>query len=272
MDRNNSWPLSVFYVEREMYHMVIQVAACLQMPSRPDTLRLKTWEGHSGAVYMRAHRRSGGQSELLSELADEELVARCRSHDHEAFAEIVDRYKHKVHWLVRRMVGSPEDEDLTQEVFLRAYEAIPGLRDAGTLRTWLYRIAHNLCLNEIKKRGRRGEHLSLEEEGEEKVHWMLPEARRGLEEDIERLDLSRCVRDLVEQLPLPYRTAVTLFYIQQARYEEISDIMGIPLGTVKTYLHRARLRLRNLVLADPGLADLKGGASGSPDADGGEIA
>jgi RNA polymerase sigma-70 factor (ECF subfamily) len=252
-----------------MLNMQIQLAACLQMPSRIDTLRLKTRTGSSDAVYIMVDRRSKGRQQLLSELSDEELVIRCRRHDHEAFAEIVDRYKHKVHWLVRRMVGSAESEDLTQEVFLRAYEAMPGLRDAGTFRTWLYRIAHNLCLNEIKKRGRRGDHLSLEEEGEEKVHWLLPEPRPGLEEDIERHDLSRYVRGLVEQLPLPYRTVITLFYIQQARYEEIADIMGIPLGTVKTHLHRARLRLRDLVLADPAFAELTGGPHGSAQGDGG---
>jgi RNA polymerase sigma-70 factor (ECF subfamily) len=250
--------------------MSTQLVACLQMPPGIDTLRLKTWAGDSDVVYMRAHRRSGGRAPLLNELSDEELAVLCRGRDHRAFAEIVDRYKHRVHWLVIRMIGSPEAEDLTQEVFLRAYEAMPRLRDAGTLKTWLYKIAHNLCLNEIKRRGRRGEHLSLEEEGEETVHWLLPGTRQGLEEEIERRDLSECVRALVEGLPLPYRTVITLFYVQQARYEEISEIMGIPLGTVKTYLHRARLRLRDLVVADPELADLTGAMPRGTAGDGGE--
>jgi RNA polymerase sigma-70 factor (ECF subfamily) len=247
-----------------------QLVACLQMRSRIDTLRLKPWAGNGEVVYMRANRKSGGQTQLPCELTDEELVVLCRRRDHRAFAEIVDRYKHKVHWLVRRMIGSPEAEDLTQVVFMRAYEAMPGLRDAATLKTWLYRIAHNLCLNELKKRGSRGEHISFDEEGEEKVHGLLPEERPSLEEKIESRDLSQCVRALVEDLPLPYRTVITLFYIQQARYEEIAEIMGIPLGTVKTYLHRARLRLRDLVLADSELADIMGAVPPGEAGKGGE--
>jgi len=196
------------------------------------------------------------QRRVLKELSDEELIRLCRRDNHQAFTEIVDRYKHRVCWLVRRMVGSAEDEDLTQEVFLRVYQAIPGFRGGSTFRTWLYRIAHNLCVTELRRRGRRGEHLSLEEEGEEKVHWLLSEPRADLEEEIARKDVSLSVRALIERLPASYRTVLTLFYIQQVRYEEIAEIMAIPLGTVKTYIHRARLRLRNLLLAESDLADL----------------
>jgi RNA polymerase sigma-70 factor (ECF subfamily) len=194
----------------------------------------------------------------LAEQSDEQLVERCQHHDHAAFEEIVDRYKHRIHWLVRRMVGSLESEDLTQEVFLRVYRAAPGFRRGSRFSTWIYRIAHNLCLSELRKRGRRGEHLSLEEEGDEKIHWLLPEAPDNLEEQIERKDFSRNVRELVDRLPTRYRTVLTLFYVNQARYEEIAEIMNIPLGTVKTYLHRARLRLRDLVLAESDLPDFLG--------------
>jgi RNA polymerase sigma-70 factor (ECF subfamily) len=190
----------------------------------------------------------------LAELTDEELVGRCQDNDHRAFTAIVDRYKHKVHWLVRRMVGNPDDEDLTQEIFVRAYQAMPGFQGRSSFRTWLYRIAHNLCFTELRRRSRRGEHVSLEEEGEEKIHWMLSRPVDDLEREIERRDISRSVRTLVEKLPVPYRTALTLFYLQQVRYEEIGEIMGVPLGTVKTYIHRGRLRLRELVLAESDLA------------------
>ncbi len=195
------------------------------------------------------------ETKPLAELSDEELVERCQDNDHRAFTAIVDRYKHKVHWLVRRMVGNAEDEDLTQEVFVRAYRAMPGFQGRSSFRTWLYRIAHNLCLTELRRRSRRGEHVSLEEEGEEKVHWMLSGPREDLEHEIERRDISGKVRTLVEKLPVPYRTALTLFYLQQVRYEEIAEIMDVPLGTVKTYIHRGRLRLRELVLAESDLAE-----------------
>ena len=198
------------------------------------------------------------ETKSLAELSDEDLVERCQDNDHQAFAEIVDRYKHKVHWLVRRMVQGPEDEDLTQEVFVRAYQAMPGFRGKSSFRTWLYRIAHNLCVTELRRRRRRGEHLSLEEEGEEKVHWLLSAPHEDLAHEIERRDISSSVRRLVERLPGPYRTALTLFYLHEVRYEEIGEIMDIPMGTVKTYIHRGRLRLRDLILAESDLAGLTG--------------
>jgi RNA polymerase sigma-70 factor (ECF subfamily) len=186
----------------------------------------------------------------MSDLADEDLVERCRADDHSAFAAIVDRYKDRVYWLVRRMTGSSDAEDLTQEVFLRAYRAVPALRSGATLKTWLFKIAHNLCLTELDKRGRRGEHLSVEEEGDERLHSLMAETSERLEDQVEKRDFARRVLEAVEQLPVHYRTVLTLYYIDEAKYEEIADVMGIPLGTVKTYIHRARLRLRNLVIED----------------------
>ena len=195
-----------------------------------------------------------GQRRALAELSDDELVRSGRKHDHEAFAELVNRYKHRVYWLVRRMLGSEEDEDVAQEVFLRVYEALPAFRGDCKFSTWIYKITRNLCLAELKKRGVRGEPLSLEVESDEKIHCLLAASHHGPAEDVERLDLSRSVRELMGRLPVQYRTVLTLFYLNQATYEEIAEIMDAPLGTVKTNIHRARLRLRELVLADAGLA------------------
>jgi RNA polymerase sigma-70 factor (ECF subfamily) len=190
------------------------------------------------------------------ELSDEELVALCRENDHDAFTELVDRYKNGIHWLVKRMVGSSEHEDLTQEVFLRVYRAIPSFRGESTFKTWVFRIARNLCLSELRKAGRRGEHVSLDEKGEEKIRDLLPESGSDAEKLLERRELSRHVRQLVGELPLQYRTVLTLFYVNRIRYEDIAEIMEIPLGTVKTHLHRARMRLRNLVLDSSKVAGL----------------
>lgn len=190
--------------------------------------------------------------------SDEVLVDECRNGNHQAFAELVDRYKRKVHWVVRRMVGSTEDEDLTQEVFLRAYQALPNFRSDSKFSTWIYKITRNLCLSELRKRKRRGEHLSLDEEGEEKVHCLLCESQNDIEQQIERRDLSRRVQELISQLPTQYRTVLTLFYLNHVSYEEIAEIMEIPLGTVKTHIHRARLRLRDLLVTESDLAGLIG--------------
>ena len=191
-----------------------------------------------------------GQRRDFTELSDDELVRWGRKQDHEAFAELVNRYKHRVYWLVRRMLGSEEDEDVAQEVFLRAYEALPGFRGDCKFSTWVYKITRNLCLAELKKRGVRGEPLSLQAETDEKIHCLMRASHQGLEHEIERLDLSRSVRQLMGKLPVQYRAVLTLFYLNQATYEEIAEIMDAPLGTVKTNIHRARLQLRELVLAD----------------------
>jgi RNA polymerase sigma-70 factor (ECF subfamily) len=157
------------------------------------------------------------------------------------------------------MIGSLEDEDLTQEVFLRAYQAMPGLRSGATLRTWLFRIAHNLCITEIKRRGRRGEHISLEEEGEESLYRLLPEDGGRVEQEVERQEFRNEVRGLLARLPVAYREVLTLYYVDQITYEEIAEVMSMPLGTVKTHLHRAKLRLRELVLAEMDRSYLPGG-------------
>ena len=193
------------------------------------------------------------------DLSDEELVVRCQEDDHGAFAVLVDRYKHRIHWLVLRMVGQPDDEDVTQEVFIRVFRSIGQFRGGSSFRTWIYTIAHNLCISEIRKKGRRGEHLSMEEKGDEKIHRLLPNTRNGLEDEIEKRDLSQSIRTLMERLPPQYRAVLTLYYLEQAKYEEIAEIMDLPLGTVKTHIRRARLRLRDLLLAERDFAGLAGG-------------
>jgi RNA polymerase sigma-70 factor (ECF subfamily) len=220
----------------------------LQLAERPDTLRAGGGAAYSQeAVFSRL--RTGDQ-QSVTDLADEDLVRQCREGSQAAFTEIVRRYKDRVHWLIRRMVGGPDDEDLTQEVFIRAYQAMADLRTGATLRTWLFRIAHNLCATELKKRVRRGTHLSIEDEGEERMHRLLPESHGRLDEEFEKREFQVAVRALVERLPAQYREVLTLHYVNQVMYEEIADIMGIPLGTVKTHIHRAKLRLRDLMLAE----------------------
>ncbi len=194
----------------------------------------------------------------LARQSDETLVDECKRDNHQAFTELVDRYKDRVHWVIRRMLGSGEEEDLAQEVFVRVYEALPDFRQESKFSTWIYKITRNLCLLELRKRRRRGEHLSLEEEGEEKVHWLLPESAENVEEEIEKRDVADNVRKLVDRLPAQYRTVLTLFYMNQVSYEEIADIMEIPIGTVKTHIYRAKLQLRDLLLSETDLAGLIG--------------
>ncbi|HWN80479.1 MAG TPA: sigma-70 family RNA polymerase sigma factor [Candidatus Udaeobacter sp.] len=185
----------------------------------------------------------------LAALDDESLAIRCRGTDEEAFAELVDRHKHGVCRFVARLVGTRDSEDIAQEAFLRAYQALPRFRGEATFRTWLYRIARNLCFTELRRRGRQGEWSSLEEEAEE-TYALREESTPELAEEIARADLSARVREKMAALPAPYRGVLTLFYLDELRYEEIAMILDVPVGTVKTWIHRARLRLRDVLIEE----------------------
>ena len=252
--------------------MAYASTAALQMTSGADRLSLGGlgWPRSGKARTLSSLEQNVSESRPLKELSDEHLVVLCQGDNHAAFEVLVDRYKSGIHWLVRRMVGGTDDEDLTQEVFIKVYQAIPGFRGGSSFKTWIYKIAHNLCLSELRKKGRRGVHLSIEEEGDEKLHCLLPDTRNDLEDEIEKRDLSESIRTLMERLPPQYRAVLTLFYLEQAKYEEIADIMGIPLGTVKTHIHRARLRLRDLLLAEGDIAGLSGGLAADAGGEGGE--
>jgi RNA polymerase sigma-70 factor, ECF subfamily len=187
----------------------------------------------------------------LVALDDEALAIRCRSGDDEAFAELVDRHQHGVCRFVARLIGTRDSEDLGQEVFLRAYQALPRFRGEATFRTWLYRIARNLCFTELRKRGRRGELILLADaDADEGTHPLLEASAPELAEAIARADLAARVRERVGALPVRYREVLTLFYLDEMRYEEIAMILDVPIGTVKTWIHRARLRLRDALVGE----------------------
>jgi RNA polymerase sigma-70 factor (ECF subfamily) len=256
------WLASYFYGRERYASRAAVFSPGLQLTA--DTLRLapsvltfsRNWSDYTPLTLDNV-----GNKISLAEQSDEVLVRECRRHNHEAFAELVNRYKHKVYWLVRRMLGTDDDEDFAQEVFLRAYQALPRFRGDCKFSTWIYKITRNLCLVEIRKRDVRGERVSIDGQSEEMVHGLLLESRDDLAEEIERMELSRTVQESVSRLPVQYRTALTLFYLNEASYEEIAEIMEIPMGTVKTYIHRGRIRLRDILLEDQEFAGLVDGPS-----------
>jgi RNA polymerase sigma-70 factor, ECF subfamily len=123
-------------------------------------------------------------------------------------------------------------EDAAQEIFVRIWRALPGYRGLSSVSTWIYSIARNRCLTELKS-GQRT--LSLDEP---KVRDAV-DARQASREEFRGPDLPY----LVAQLPEKYRQALTLFYMEERSYEEVARLLDLPLGTVKTYLHRAKKEL-----------------------------
>jgi RNA polymerase sigma-70 factor (ECF subfamily) len=152
----------------------------------------------------------------------------------EAFELVVRDYQTKVFHLAFSMLGNREQaEDAAQEIFIRIWRALPGYRGSASVSTWIYSIARNACLTALKSAGARRT-VSLEEPG------MRASAdRRGDSYGRHTPDLRR----LVEELPGKQRQIVILFYMEEKSYEEVSQLLGLPLGTVKTHLHRARKEL-----------------------------
>jgi len=179
----------------------------------------------------------------------EALVERSRRGDTQAFDQLVGFYKDRVCNYVARMVHDPvEAEDIAQEAFVKAYRNLPSFRGASSFQTWLYRIASNLTIDAVRRRRRRDNTFSLDapvdsEEGQmarELEDTSLP----GPVGDLETAELQGQVHEAIQQLSPKLRSVVVLYELQGLSYEEIAEILGCPLGTVKSRLFNARMELK----------------------------
>jgi RNA polymerase sigma-70 factor (ECF subfamily) len=178
--------------------------------------------------------------------ADGELVQRVVRGDAAAFGPLVQRYQDRLYNTVYRMVGSAEDaRDLVQDVFVKAYENLATFQGTSSLYTWLFRIAVNASLSHRRKRRtvrvvRTGEG----EDGDGSDGW--PD--RDLQDPAGRLlaaETEAAVQQALDSLDEEHRTVVVLRDVQHCDYREMAEILGVPAGTVKSRLHRARLLLRD---------------------------
>ena len=184
--------------------------------------------------------------------ADAALVTRCQQDDCEAFGEIVSRYKDGIYNYVWRMVSNREDaEDLAQEVFVRAFASIKTFRREANLRTWLYKIASNLCVDKYRRSGLEKQWIvPLEREQGDAVRPLdIPDHSNDPKLSFERLELQSEVQKSLLKLPDKLRSAIILFDIEGLSYEEIAETMACPIGTVKSRIFNARLKLRELLRA-----------------------
>lgn len=183
--------------------------------------------------------------EILAEI-DAATLATARQGDHYALARLIDHYKSLVFTLAYRVVGDEhEAEDVAQEVFIKVVANLRRFRGDSKLSVWLYRVVYNTALNRLKKRMPRAQPLT-NEEGE----WMpMPELieEQNPATTVAEAERRAVVRRAVERLPKEYREAVTCYYLKQLSYNEIALVMGVPLGTVKTYLSRAKQALRRIL-------------------------
>jgi RNA polymerase sigma-70 factor (ECF subfamily) len=169
---------------------------------------------------------------------DAELVARACEGDEAAFEQLVLRHQRYVFNLAYRVLGDyAEAEDMTQEAFVRVWRGLSGFRGQAQFTTWLYRIVHNLCLNRLP--GLRRELLQTEPLEEVLADPGL--SPTDLFDTQERLALLHAQLD---RLPEKYRLVLTLRYLQHLSYAEVAAALDMPMGTVKTHIHRARRLLR----------------------------
>jgi len=156
--------------------------------------------------------------------------------DDRQFESVLATYRDKVFRLCYAMLGDRSAaEETAQEVFVRIWKALPGYRGESSLSTWIYAIARNACLTARKRRAsRRG--VSLEEPG---VRVAAERAMSGSHAPDRTPDILR----LVGELPPDYREVVMLYYLEERSYDEVALMLDLPLGTVKTWLHRARRQL-----------------------------
>ncbi|MDQ0157490.1 RNA polymerase sigma factor SigW [Robertmurraya andreesenii] len=166
--------------------------------------------------------------------------------DQNAYAEIVELYKDKVFQLCYRMLGNRhEAEDMAQEAFIRAYVNIASFNINLKFSTWLYRIATNLCIDRIRKK-KPDFYLDAEVSGTDglTMYSQIPSDTALPEEEVESMELQDIIQREISRLPEKYRSVIVLKYIEELSLNEISEILDMPLGTVKTRIHRGREALR----------------------------
>ncbi len=173
---------------------------------------------------------------------DQQLVVRVQQGDKSAFDLLVRKYQHRIAKLVSRYVyDRSEVEDVTQEAFIKAYRAIKGFRGESAFYTWLYRIAINTAKNYLVAQGRRPSIADVETEEAEAsdIGTNLRDATTP-ERHLLADEIGRTVERVLATLPEDLRTAVTLREIDGLSYEEIAEVMGCPIGTVRSRIFRAR--------------------------------
>ena len=175
---------------------------------------------------------------------DEELVARSIGGDSESFNELVLRWERPIYALAYRTIGREEDaRDVCQETFLRAFRALPGFRGQAKFSSWLYRIALNLCRDWIR-RERRAPTVQPPEDVDVMELAAASEPSESIEDLVARKDLSRAVERAMALLPDEQRTAIVLKEYHGLTFQEIAELLGCPLSTVKTRLYQGLTVLR----------------------------
>lgn len=179
---------------------------------------------------------------------EQALVERCRRQDGEAFAKVIDAYQNRVYGFVKRMVSNPEEAaDIAQDVFIRAYQSFSRFDGRCSLRTWLFRIAYNLCIDRARKQKRSVEETSLDWAGDEDAAWEVPDDRWDPQTIVLDDEMQTVVESALASMSDKLRTVLLLHDKEDFAYDEIAQTLDLPIGTVKSRLFLARAHLQKVV-------------------------
>ena len=185
-------------------------------------------------------------------MSEEQLIRRAQQGDNGAFEELLLLHQKKVYNLCLRMSANPDDAlDLSQEAFLRAWRSLGQYQFEASFSTWLFRLTSNICIDFLRRKKRRQETSLTEsyDDSDEGAELSVPDAQPGPEQQAmtneTKIELARAM----EQLSPEHREILQLRVIEDLQYEQIADILGMRVGTVKSRLARARLALRKILKA-----------------------
>jgi RNA polymerase sigma-70 factor (ECF subfamily) len=175
---------------------------------------------------------------------EQALVERCKRRDPEAFGRFVDAYQTRIYGYVKRMLRSSEDaDDVAQEVFIKAFQAFDRFDGRSSLRTWLFRIAHNLCIDRLRKSDRSLCETSLDYDGEDGT-WDFGDDRWQPDNIVLNDELVQHIEAGLQTMSEKLRTVLLLHDREDLAYDEIAQALDLPLGTVKSRLFLARGHLQ----------------------------
>jgi len=185
-------------------------------------------------------------------VSDEELMIKCRNGDMSAFELLVSRYQNAILNFIYRLIGDyHRAEDLSQETFLRMFKSASKYEPRAQFKNWLYRIAVNLCKNEVRDRQRHGlsslEDFMTDDDG--KINYaVLKDFSQMPDVLYEKKEQQILIRQAIDSLPENQRLAIIMVTYQHLRYDEIADALGCSISAVKSLIHRARQNLKKLLM------------------------
>jgi len=182
----------------------------------------------------------------MTDAREQKWIAAARAGDQGAFEELVRLYEKRVLSLTLRMCANPDDAaEAAQEAFFAAWQGLKSFRGDSSFSTWLYRLASNACVDLLRREKRRQAAVSLDDED---LNLDFPAQIPSPQEEAERRELGERIEAGLRALPSEYRAVLVLREVQQLRYDEIGEALGLDVGTVKSRISRGRKRLRAFLL------------------------